>query len=172
MWIGRLGFARNRLNFIFSRLARTSREEIPRFRFDFKYCKREVGDHVHRALANAFVEDYLEPDGYFFIRMLTVNASDFIVQEIIEQLWSCYVLRYGEGDAKKAEDAYYAFRDPRSASSPPTTPIQAPILDEYGATDARRKYLKQRSEPGIGLSKASSVLQPLTTATQEPNQHV
>ena len=172
MWIGRLSFYRNRFQFINSRLARTSRDEIPRFRFDFKYCKREVGDHVHKALVRAFIEDYLEADGYFFIRMLTVNISDFVVQEIIEQLWSCYVMRYGEADAKKAEDSYYAFRNPRCISSP-TTSIQAPITDEYGATDAKRKYLKQRSEPGVGLSKASSVLEPLTTpSTQEPKQQV
>jgi hypothetical protein len=175
LWIGRLGIYKSRFDFIQSRLTRTSRDEIPRFRFDFKHCKREVGDHVHQALIKAFIEEYLEPDGFFFIRMLTVNVSDFVVQEIIEQLWSCYVMKYGEGDAKKAEDSFYAFRNQPSIT-PPTTPIRTSTLElsdeDYGVADARRKYMKQRSDAGIRLLRSTSALEPITTSTQQPKQQV
>jgi len=175
LWIGRLGIYKNRYYFIHSRLTRASRTEIPRFRFDFKYCKRELGDHVHQELVRAFIMEYLEPDGFFFIRMLTVNVSDFVVQEIIEQLWTCYVMRYGENDAKNAEKSYFAFRN-QSSVSPPTTPIRSSTLDitdgDYGTTDAIRKYMRQHSDVGTGLLKSTSALEPITTSTQVPKQQV
>jgi hypothetical protein len=93
MWIRRIGSYERRHEFIHSRLTRTSREEIPRFRLDFKYAKREAGDYVHAALVRAFITEYLEPDGFFFIRILIINVSDFAVQEIIEQLWTKYVMK-------------------------------------------------------------------------------
>lgn len=110
LWGVRLGSSRQRFNFIHSRLVRTSRPEIPRFRFDFKHAARDVGDHVHDTLVGSFLNDYLEADGYFFIRLLAANVSDFVVQEIVEQLWSLYVMKYGEADAKAAEDAFFEFR--------------------------------------------------------------
>jgi hypothetical protein len=165
MWIGRLSINKNRYDFIQSRLTRTSRVEVPRFRFDFKHCKRELGDHVHEALVQAFITEYLEPDGYFFIRLLTVNASDFVVQEIIEKLWTYYVMRYGENDAKKAEESFYAFREQISCASS-ITPIRSPILDIYdegGVTDAKRKYMKQYSDMGTSFLRSKSAAEPLLT---------
>ena len=95
LWIGRLGFYKNRYHFIQTRLTRASRIEIPRFRFDFKHANRDLGDYVHEALIRAFITEYLEADGFFFIRMLTVNVSDFcgtrnyrtIMDLLCDEIW-------------------------------------------------------------------------------------
>ncbi|CAF4276167.1 unnamed protein product, partial [Rotaria sp. Silwood2] len=172
VWIGRLGVYKNRYNFIQSRLTRTSRPEIPRFRFDFKHAKRDLGDYVHEELIRSFILVYLEADGYFFIRMLTVNVSDFVVQEIIEQLWACYVMRYGENDAKLAEKSYYEFRKERKYTS--ITQLHAPILnvmdERSGAHDAKRKYFRQHSDITTGLLPLSTSYD--ASSTHMKNQHV
>lgn len=170
LWIGRLGSYNNRYQFIYTRLARTSRENIPRFRFDFKHSGRELGDHVHESLVQAFINDYLEADGFFFIRMLTVNVSDFVVQEIIEQLWACYVMKYGEGDAQKAEKMFNASRG-RDGTSPPTTPmelLQVPLLEgDHQVSDAKRKYFKQLSNVGTNVLRTTSALDAMKTTAQQ-----
>jgi hypothetical protein len=166
---------KRRYHFIHSRLTRTSRVEIPRFRFDFKHAKRELGDHVHAGLVRAFITEYLESDGFFFICLLTVNVSDFVVQEIIEQLWACYVLKYGENDAKEAEKSFYDFRK-QTSSSPPTTPIRSSMLDIFdaksGATDAKRKYIRIHSDLGTGLLRTTSASEPIESSTQEQKHQV
>lgn len=108
---------------------RTSREEIPRFRFNFKHVSTEQGNKVHEYLVDCFIEDYLEGDGYFFIRLLTVNVSDYIVQEIIEQLWSTYIYKYGENDAKNGEKAYLEFRDTPEVLTPRDVICRNPLAN-------------------------------------------
>jgi len=169
----RLGIYKQRYRFIYSRLTRTARPEIPRFRFDFKHCKRELGDHVHAQLVRAFINEYLESDGFFFICILTVNVSDFIVQEIIEQLWACYVLKYGENDAKAAEQSFYNFRHLSSQSSSiisTRTPLSLIVDEQGGATDAKRKYMKQYSDIGIELLRSRSAAEPILSSTNEQKQ--
>jgi hypothetical protein len=84
-------------------------------------------------------------------------------------------MRYGENDAVKAEKSYFDFRK-QSSVSPPTTPIRSSILDttneDYGTTDAIRKYMRQHSDVGTGLLKSTSALEPITTSTQVPKQQV
>lgn len=172
VWIGRLGIYRSRHEFIHSRLARTSREEIPRFRFEFKHASRELGDYVHQSLVRAFIMEYLEADGFFFIRMLTVNISDFVVQEVIEQLWTLYVMKYGENDAKKAEEIFYSYR--REDGTPvPITPMRMSKIDrvpeDAHVSDARRKYLKQFSDMGTQLLHAKSAIDAMKSTTQGSN---
>ncbi|UJR21619.1 hypothetical protein I4U23_024697 [Adineta vaga] len=110
VWIGRLAFFSPRYKYVFTRITRISRPEIPRLRYDFKHAKRDLGDTVHTSLIEAFILNYLEPDGFFIIRMLSVNVSDFIVQEILEQLWGRFAIRYGDKYAIKAEDDYFSNR--------------------------------------------------------------
>ncbi len=104
--------------------------------------------------------EYLEPDGFFFLRMVSVNVSDFVVQEIIEQLWSCYVMRYGENDAKRAEEYFRRFRRDISPSSSIMS-TRSRLLDvsyeQSGANDSKRKYLKQNSDIGTELLRSTNV---------------
>ncbi|CAF5076087.1 unnamed protein product, partial [Rotaria magnacalcarata] len=126
LWCVRISSSTQQYNFIHSRLARASRPEIPRFRFDFKHATRDVGNHVQTTLVDSFLNYYLESDGYFFIRILSANASDFIVQEIIEQLWTVYVIKYGEEHAKEAEDTYFQFRkDPNVLTTIHQNPLHS-----------------------------------------------
>ncbi|CAF1493790.1 unnamed protein product [Rotaria sp. Silwood1] len=170
IWIGRLAVSKNRYNFIQSRLTRTSRPEIPRFRFDFKHAKRELGDYVHEQLIRSFISVYLEADGYFFIRMLTVNVSDFVVQEIIEQLWTCYVMRYGENDAKLAEKSFYEFRkEGKYTSITHLHSALSNVIDErFGATDAKRKFLRQYSDVTAELLQPTISYDSSSTQNQKP----
>jgi hypothetical protein len=172
MWGVRLGSYRQQYDYIYSRLARTSRPEIPRLRLHFKHVSRDAGNYVHQRLIDAFLNEYLEADGYFFIRILAANASDFIVQEIIEQLWTTYVMKYGELDAKRSEDAFYEFRQnsysSQSSRQPPLRTLSA-VERTADMTDGERKYLKQHSEMTVGLLKATSLFEPVS---REQSQQV
>ena len=175
LWVVRLSSYRQQYNFIHSRLARTSRPEIPRFRFDFKHANWELGDHVQEALVNAFLTEYLEADGYFFIRLLTANASDFVVQEILEQLWTMYVMKYGEIDATRAEKAYFEYRNP-SARSPSITHTSSPFRHIFnpisGANDAKRKFAKQHPHQNVALLDEPTETQPVFQAIPEHGESV
>lgn len=107
--------------------------------------------------------------------MLLVNVSDFVVQDIIEQLWACYINKYGETDAIRAEKAFYDFRK-QSSLSPSISTTRSPILDVVdtysGATDAKRKFMRQHSEAGTGLLSATSALDTNFKATTEQRQQV
>jgi len=170
VWIIRLGFYHRRCHFIHSRLTRISRDEIPRFRFKFKHVSQEQGDYVHSQLLRSFITEYLELDGYFFIRMLTVNVSDFVVQEILEQLWARYLLKYGENDAILAEKSYTEFRAVGPESPPVVATRYRSILqvidEEGGATDAKRKFYKQHSNL-IQDTADLDALNPKSTATEQ-----
>jgi hypothetical protein len=170
MWSVRLGSASQQYDFIYSRLQRTSRDEIPRFRLDFKYVPRDVGDFVNRTLVESFLKEYLEADGYFFIRLLAANASDFIVQEVVEQLWMTYVMKYGEMDAKRGEDAFFEFRkNPRLLSSSSQSPLRAlsVLRKPDGMTDSERQYIKQNSDVGVGLLNATNTFEPVSREQSE-----
>ncbi|CAF0811523.1 unnamed protein product [Adineta steineri] len=163
-WSIRLGSSSRQYEFIHTRLARTSRPEIPRFRFDFKHATREIGDHVHKALVKQFLTEYLEGDGYFFIRLLAANASDFIVQEVLEQLWTVYVMKYGEIDATRAEDEFYQFRiKPTNVQLfDATTSRSFLAVDTTDSTvDLKRKPKKQNSDVGVGLLSATNKFEPV-----------
>lgn len=171
-WSVRLSSSTQQYNFIHSRLARTSRPEIPRFRFEFKHATRDVGDHVHKTLVDAFLNDYLESDGYFFIRLLSANSSDFIVQEILEQLWAVYIMKYGEKDAREAERSYFEFRRrPSPIVTIHSNPlhITPDVNPTNGTKYSKSKPEKEYSSIGIGLLSASSVFEPIN---DEPNEQV
>jgi hypothetical protein len=107
--------------------------------------------------------------------MLTVNVSDFVVQEIIEQLWACYVMKYGEDDARRAEKSFYDFRKlPSQISTMSSTRLsRLDVVDEQsGATDAKRKYMRQRSGAGIGLLSSTSAYEASLSPTREQNIQV
>lgn len=172
IWARRIGSYNNRYEFIRSRLARVSRPDVPRLRAKFKNVQTELGDHVHRYLIQSFIMEYLEPDGFFFIRMLMSNVSDFVVQEILEQLWVKYTQKYGENDAKIAEQSYFSYRNDgrRSKSIIRTTSRLTNVHDETGSgTDAKRKFAKQFSDVGVRPSASQSTPPPATrsTSTQE-----
>ncbi len=172
LWSIRVGSSRQQYNFIHSRLARTARPEIPRFRFDFKHATRDVGDYVQRTLVNAFLNEYLEADGYFFIRVLAANSSDFIVQEIIEQLWMMYIMKYGEIDATHAENTFFEFRQHPNISqlfSQNLSRTYSTLDKTSGLTDSERKYLRLHSDVGVGLLSAKNMFQ---STISEQNEQV
>ncbi|CAF4221952.1 unnamed protein product [Rotaria magnacalcarata] len=172
LWCVRISSSTQQYNFIHSRLARASRPEIPRFRFDFKHATRDVGNHVQTTLVDSFLNYYLESDGYFFIRILSANASDFIVQEIIEQLWTVYVIKYGEEHAKEAEDTYFQFRkDPNVLTTIHQNPLHSLSTSDanHGKMHSKHNYTKDYSNIGIGLLEASSIVEPIN---REQNEQV
>lgn len=158
-WSVRLFSTHRQFDFIHSRLARTSRPEIPRFRFNYKYVTPELGDYVQKKLVKAFLKNYLEADGYFFMRLLAANASDFIVQEVLEQLWSTYVRKYGETDALRAQEDFYSFR---GDVPQPTSMVQpsSPAKLREPISDSRLKYERQHSDVRVGLLRATTMYKP------------
>jgi hypothetical protein len=153
-------------------LTRTSRPNIPRFRFDFKHAKRDLGDHVHRKLVDAFLNKYLEIDGYFFIRLLTANTSDFIVQEVLEQLWTVYVMKYGEHDAQHAEKTFYEFRNQSSVTLPASSISASYQHVTNRMIDAKRKYSKTYSDANLELLNGTSKFQPALSVNDERQESV
>lgn len=153
---------------------RTSRPEIPRFRFDFKDANWELGDHVQEALVDAFLTEYLEADGYFFIRLLTANASDFVVQEILEQLWMTYVTKYGEIDATRAEQVYFQYRQQTSRSSitQSTSPFRQMLDSLSRKHDAKHKGSRSGSVGSIRSLDAAMNFQPLLSTIAEKKESV
>ena len=126
-------------------------------------------------LVEAFLSEYLEADGYFFLRLLTANSSDFVVQEIVEQLWTTYVMKYGENDATRAEQVFFEFRNQSSITSLTSQATPPPMQTRDRAsemTDSKRKYLKQYSDAAVGLLNASSAFQPATSITDDGDEHV
>ena len=126
-------------------------------------------------LVEAFLNQYLEADGYFFMRLLTANASDFVVQEILEQLWTTYVMKYGENDANRAEQIFFEFRNQSSLTSSTSqvtsTTMQLPNRNtEF--TDSSRKHQKQFSDVSVGLLNASSSFQPALSITDDRDDYV
>ena len=175
VWIVRLSSYRQQYQFIHSRLARASRPVIPRFRFDFKHVNWALGDHVHRTLVDAFLREYLEADGYFFIRLLTANSSDFVVQEVLEQLWTVYVMKYGENDAIRGEKSFFEFRNSLSSLTSINqggTSLLQVVDARGGATDSKRKYIRQHSSTGVGIMKATSMFEPMLSTTDEQGEEV
>ncbi|CAF5166713.1 unnamed protein product, partial [Rotaria sp. Silwood1] len=102
--------------------------------------------------------------------MLTVNVSDFVVQEIIEQLWTCYVMRYGENDAKLAEKSFYEFRkEGKYTSITHLHSALSNVIDErFGATDAKRKFLRQYSDVTAELLQPTISYDSSSTQNQKP----
>ena len=175
VWAVRLGSYRKRHAFILSRLRRTGREEVPRFRIDYKHVTREAGDFVQQELVRSFIMQYLEPDGYFFIRVLILNVSDFVVQEIIEQLWTNYLLKYGENDARAAELRYSQYRfEPSRSTSVVTTQISAITVpdNDKSVSDTRRQFLRRYSAIDTGLLGSTSGIELTTALTTRPNESV
>ena len=175
VWTVRLSSYEQQYEFIHSRLARASRPAIPRFRFDFKHANWALGDHVHRTLVDAFLTQYLEADGYFFIRMLTSNSSDFVVQEVLEQLWKVYVMKYGENDAIRGEKSFSEFRDSLSSLTSINQVGLSPLKiigARGGATDSKRKYERQHSRASVGLMRATSIFEPILSTTDEQGEQV
>jgi hypothetical protein len=47
------------------------------------------------------------------------------------------------------------------------------VFDEdSGATDSKRKYMKQRSDVGVGLLSSASALEPMSSSNREQREHV
>ena len=175
VWSVRLGSYKRREKFIISRLRRTGREEVPRFRLDFKHVSRKAGDRVQKALVRAFITQYLEPDGYFFVRILTLNVSDFVVQEIVEQLWTNYLMKYGENDAIMAEQEYTRYRGEPS-HSPSIADTQTSMLivpeNESSMADTRRKFMRRYSTVDAEPLASTSGFELTTASTRRPNEQV
>ena len=126
-------------------------------------------------LVEAFLNEYLEADGYFFMRLLTANASDFVVQEILEQLWTTYVMKYGENDANRAEQIFFEFRNQSSLTSATSqvTPTTMPLPNRNSElTDSNRKHRKQFSDVTVGLLNSSSSFQPAMSITDDRDGYV
>ncbi len=74
-----------------------------------------------------------------------------------------YVMKYGEADAKRGEDAFFEFRQNPSMSqlfSRNPSRTYSTVEKTSGLTDSERKYLKQHSDVGIGLLSATNMFQP------------
>ena len=173
IWIGRISTYKQREKYIQTRLVRISRPDIPRFRMEFKYCTRGLGEHVHASLIQSFITEYLEPDGFFILRMLALNVSDFFVQEIMEKLWERYAFRYGNNDAIMAEEDYYSHRqdDRHHAHKSRSRPHYSSVTSAWsGLTDGERKYMKQNTEVDKELlrSKSSPVPRATSVVIHEP----
>lgn len=67
------------------RLLPGSRYNYIRDRIRFKYSENTV----KRSL-NSFVNEYLSFDGVFMLRILTLNSSDSVTYDIVQQLWNNY----------------------------------------------------------------------------------
>lgn len=67
------------------RLLPGSRYNYIRDRIRFKYSENTV----KRSL-NSFVNEYLSYDGVFLLRILTLNSSDSVTYDIVQQLWNNY----------------------------------------------------------------------------------
>ncbi|CAF1546035.1 unnamed protein product, partial [Didymodactylos carnosus] len=144
LWIYRLIPFRSRYDYIRNRITRTSRDSVPRLRIRFKHVDPKLGGHVQHQLVKSFIREYLEPDGFFFLRLLTANASDFVVQEIIEGLWTYYLSKYGESDAKKAEENYYEFRRQTGGEKSTNSHTRAQLNKDL--IDSERKRLHQTTD--------------------------
>jgi hypothetical protein len=116
LWSSRLFLSHKKYKFIESRLERISLPDVPKFRVVSKESDKELAKYVRNHLIWCFIKNYLEPDGYFFILMLRANVSDFVVQEVIEQLWKKYVFAYGQNDAKQAELKYEQRKSKKGSS--------------------------------------------------------
>ena len=61
-----------------------------------QFIKRHLGimssfnPQEERQQAREFVLHYLKDDGVFLVRLLSINSSDLVVTEIINQLWTRY----------------------------------------------------------------------------------
>ena len=84
--------------------------------------------------------------------MLTVNVSDFVVQEILEQLWDRYLKKYGENDALLAEKTFNEFRGIGMPVSPVTKrhrSIMQVIDGSGGPTDLDELNPKNRGKEQV-----------------------
>ncbi len=85
-----------------------------------RFIKRHLGimssfnPQEERQQAREFVLHYLKDDGVFLTRLLSLNSSDLVVTEIINQLW----IRY-----KTATRLYSTVNPQRHNHNIPTTPI-------------------------------------------------
>ena len=101
--------------------------------------------------------------------------SDFVVQEVLEQLWTIYLMKYGEIHATRAEQTFYAYRD-TSTRSPSITLVNSPFrqsVDHFsGANDLKRKHLKQYSDTKVRSLDTTGLFQPILNSTPGHNEFV
>jgi hypothetical protein len=68
-----------------------------------------------------FVNNYLREDGVLALRLLSRNAHDLIVSEVVTKLYELYLNRYGEtfvGHVHNEDDIKLAYNQPNSTSIP------------------------------------------------------
>ena len=95
-----------------------------------------------RQLARDFVLHYLKDDGVFVTRLLSLNSSDLVVTEIINQLWTRY----------KAAYRIYSTGQPSSRSNPPHPPpnelntsTQSSTINHQNGMTNTSEYYRQRT---------------------------
>jgi hypothetical protein len=88
-----------------------------------------------RQQAREFVLHYLKDDGVFLTRLLSINSSDLVVTEIINQLW----IRY------KTANRLYATVNPQRHI--PTTPITNNEKNSNTSTNYQNGNANQRQKP-------------------------
>ena len=89
-----------------------------------------------RQLARDFVLHYLKDDGVFVTRLLSLNSSDLVVTEIINQLW----LRY-----KAANRLYSSSQGSRTAELAAGNPAAAPLSSNGSNSHMTNESQRQRS---------------------------
>jgi hypothetical protein len=52
-----------------------------------------------------FIDEYLEPDGLFMVRMIANNASDFVATDLIKELWKRHYKNYSVKFADEPQDS-------------------------------------------------------------------
>jgi hypothetical protein len=81
-----------------------------------------------------------------------------------------YVMKYGEADAKQAEDEFFEFRQQPNFSQlfsqSPSRPFSM-VDNTTRMTDAERQYMKQRSDVGVGLLSATNAFQPIPEQNEQ-----
>jgi len=79
-------------------------------------------------------------------------------------------MKYGETDAKLAEDAFFEFRQHPSISQSLSQNLSRRLSisnKNEKLTDSERKYMKQHSDIGVGLLSATNVFEPITEQNEK-----
>lgn len=83
IWFGRIYFQKNRSGFIKKYL---------------KLAEKLHSTRKDRALLDKFVRKFLRHDGVFLLQMISLNAGELIVADIIGQLWTIFKVKYRTRD--------------------------------------------------------------------------
>jgi len=140
-----------------------------------RFIKRHLGimssfhPQEERQLARDFVLHYLKDDGVFVTRLLSLNSSDLVVTEIINQLW----LRY-----KAANRLYSSSQGSRTADlssgNPAAVPLSGNGSNSHTTNESQRQRLSRiplSPPPPLPPFVQRSKSQQLKTATDSGQEH-